>query len=242
MKYISTFLSIVVCFIFAFPLDLSSQIKPIRSDKVDPGNVYTSLLEKLYYERIQNMRQENDLDTLMRHQVFNKASKLQTKWMKKNNRASIKQTDNEDMATTQKRLASLGGKKDADVAEIAVYGSIGRGRQYYSYQKVVDDMIESVMRSRSNKALIKNPDYLFTGIDVKYNKERERVYLSQTFGSANSLNLGPKYKDELKVPYDDDEQNLNAYLKEKCGDIKRFYDWSGLHSGLFVENNEQKML
>jgi hypothetical protein len=204
--------------------------KPAPSNDFNTKEAEIALLKALNKVRI-----ENKLDSLEYNDVLGKAAAIQSTDMAKNGKAQLENSKGK-YKTTQKRVISVGGTNKTQ--ELVLATSIVKGKTTMSAQELADAAFYKWRVGKANQSVIKNADYLFASPSVTIDASGKKAYISIVFGSFNTFNSGADKKKELPVPYSSKTKKLKEPEDRSCNACKKFKDWEGLASGLYVENGK----
>jgi hypothetical protein len=204
--------------------------KPAPSNDFNTKEAEIALLKALNKVRI-----ENKLDSLEYNDVLGKAAAIQSTDLAKNGKAQLENSKGK-YKTTQKRVISVGGTNKTQ--ELVLATSIVKGKTTMSAQELADAAFYKWRVGKANQSVIKNADYLFASPSVTIDASGKKAYISIVFGSFNTFNSGADKKKELPVPYSSKTKKLKEPEDRSCNACKKFKDWEGLASGLYVENGK----
>lgn len=207
----------------------------LSNAKPDGDDKFKTEVEKLVLQGINKIRLANKLDSLDKHEILYKAAGLQSKDMAKAGKASLENSSGK-LATTGKRLQSVGGTQKAE--EIVISVAIAKGKNSFKASQVADEIIKKWGNSKKEKPVILNPGSVYVAVSYNSDKDGKKGYVSAVFGSFNSFNTGVKKRKELAVRFTKKNKKLKAPDTKGCKECDKFKDFEGLKNGLYVKNNK----
>lgn len=204
--------------------------KPVPSSDFNIKEAEQALVRVL-----NNVRIENKLDTIEYHPILAEAAAIQSADMAKNGKAELTNSKGK-YKTTAKRVVAVGGTIKAQ--ELVLGTSIVKGKGSISAQELADAAFYKWRVGKQNQMVIKNPDFVYASPSITLDEAGKKAYISIVFGSFNTFNSGADKKKELAVPYSGKTKKLKEPEDRSCNACKKFKDWEGLASGLYVEDGK----
>lgn len=204
--------------------------KPVPSSDFNIKEAEQALVRVL-----NNVRIENKLDTIEYHPILAEAAAIQSADMAKNGKAELTNSKGK-YKTTAKRVVAVGGTIKAQ--ELVLGTSIIKGKGSMSAQELADAAFYKWRVGKQNQMVIKNPDFVYASPSITLDEAGKKAYISIVFGSFNTFNSGADKKKELAVPYSGKTKKLKEPEDRSCNACKKFKDWEGLASGLYVEDGK----
>lgn len=195
----------------------------------------TKEAEQALVRVLNKVRIENKLDTIEYHPILGQAAAIQSADMAKNGKAQLENSKGK-YKTTAKRVVSVGGTIKAQ--ELVLGTSIVKGKGSMSAQELADAAFYKWRVGKQNQMVIKNADFVYASPSVTLDEAGKKAYISIVFGSFNTFNSGADKKKELAVPYSGKTKKLKEPEDRSCNACKKFKDWEGLASGLYVEEGK----
>lgn len=184
---------------------------------------------------LNKLRTDNNLDTLEFNEKLAKASEVQAIDMSLSGKADLTNSKGK-YATTAKRVIAFGGTNKAE--ELVLSLSIMKGKTSMSAKEFAEAVFYKWRTGKRNQTILKNPDYIFASPNVQLDQSGKKAYVSIVFGNFSSFNSGANKKKELTVPYTSSKKKMKAPEERTCNACKKFKDYDGLASGLYVENGK----
>ncbi len=207
-----------------------------KGEKPAPSSDFnTKEAEQALVRVLNKVRMENKLDTIEYHPILGQAAAIQSADMAKNGKAQLENSKGK-YKTTAKRVVSVGGTIKAQ--ELVLGTSIVKGKGSMSAQELADAAFYKWRVGKQNQVVIKNADFVYASPSVTLDEAGKKVYISIVFGSFNTFNSGADKKKELAVPYSGKTKKLKEPEDRSCNACKKFKDWEGLASGLYVEEGK----
>ena len=204
--------------------------KPAPSSDFNTKEAEQALLRVLNKVRI-----ENKLDTIEYHPILGQAAAIQSADMAKNGKAELTNSKRK-YKTTAKRVVSVGGT--IKTQELVLATSIVKGKGSLSANELADAAFYKWRVGKQNQSVIKNADFVYASPSVTIDESGKKAYISIVFGSFNTFNSGADKKKELAVPYSGKTKKLKEPEDRSCNACKKFKDWEGLASGLYVQDGK----
>jgi outer membrane protein OmpA-like peptidoglycan-associated protein len=204
--------------------------KPAPSSDFNTKEAEIALLKVL-----NKVRTDNKLDSVEYNDILGKAAAIQSADMAKNGKAELDNSKGK-YKTTEKRVIASGGTNKTQ--ELVIATSILKGKVSMSAQELAEAAFYKWRVGKIPQSIIKNSDFLFASPSVTLDASGKKAYISIVFGSFNTFNSGADKKKELPVPYSSKSKKLKTPEDRSCNACKKFKDWEGLASGLYVENGK----
>lgn len=194
----------------------------------------TDSLEMLLLKGMNKMRQELNYDTLKNNDILNKAAELQAIYMCDYGKVELKNRKKKH-STTAKRLVASGGSKNGE--EVVCSISVSKGRHRTSAKVIAETILEKWEKSKKEKPIITNGNYMLYGIATILDEEIKNAYISVTFSGYDISNDGVKRRKELAARYTTKNKKLKAGTIQSCKNCNKFNDYDSLRSGLYINED-----
>ena len=199
-----------------------------------PGSFDTEIAAKVIMQRINKLRAENGLDTLIYEEILSKASIMQAEDMALVGKASLMNTKSSH-ATTGLRMIASGGTKNAE--EIVITLPSVKGKDFAPLTEIAD---EAIKKWKKEMPIILNPNYVYIGACLRLDATSKKAFISVVFGGLNIYNKGgdKKKRKELKKAKYTKKNKLKEPDKKSCKNCDKFSDYERLLEGIYVENKK----
>jgi uncharacterized protein YkwD len=205
--------------------------------EIEVNNFSEETLTKILIEKLNEVRKGAKLDPLRDHDILQKASVDHATYMAKNEKAEPNQSGKK--ATVGKRVKYYGGSEKA--SELIVALPVGKGKVNFTYEKIAEEAISKWQKSKVDKPLLTDPNFVYSGCSAKLDKEKKKVYISVVLGGFDSFNDGAskKARKELPVPYTTKKYGLKPATDAKaCKNCDKFKNIEDLQQGLYVKDGK----
>ncbi len=207
-----------------------------KATKPSPSSDFNTKEAEIALLKVLNkVRTDNKLDSVEYNDILGKAAAIQSADMAKNGKAELDNSKGK-YKTTEKRVIASGGTNKTQ--ELVLATSILKGKVSMSAQELAEAAFYKWRVGKIPQSIIKNSDFLFASPSVTLDASGKKAYISIVFGSFNTFNSGADKKKELPVPYSSKTKKLKTPEDRSCNACKKFKDWEGLASGLYVENGK----
>jgi uncharacterized protein YkwD len=182
---------------------------------IENKNFNAEKVSSLISEKINLLRIENNLDTLLTSKQLINAAELHVKYLKKTKKVQLNES-RKSTATTFKRVLKSKGMFSQTAETIFAFTlpdikKAGRNKNNVnSYNDLAEVIVQAWANDKKNKHILLNNEYFHTGVAVSYNHKNKTVYISQVFASA------PFDFSDIK----NNKQNafgVKPFSKSKCG-------------------------
>lgn len=223
----------LILFLSFTALNGFAQKKPV---KAAPSADFNTKEAEIALVRVLNkVRIENKLDSVEYNAILGQAAAIQSEDMAKNGKAQFENSKGK-YKTTQKRVIAVGGTNKTQ--ELILATSIVKGKGSMSAQELADAAFYKWRVGKQNQLVLKNADWVYASPSVTIDASGKKAYISIVFGSFNTFNTGADKKKQLPVPYSSKTKKIKEPEDRSCNACKKFKDWDGLASGLYVENGK----
>ncbi|MDA3892892.1 MAG: hypothetical protein PF517_14615 [Salinivirgaceae bacterium] len=204
------------------------------TEEANPDQFYETVIEEIIFDQINEILEKKGFDKKQKNELLKLTAEDQAIYMAKIQDDELVR-DEKDKNTTGERLEAYGGSKLAE--ELSSKTSIKSGKIPYTYAKIADDIVFKWLASSKKAKIIESLDYTLVGISVKIDESKRKVYTSMVLGNYKSFNEGPKYIDNLKLPYSKRNYGLTNSDPVFCKKVNRYENIMDLHKGLSIEGN-----
>jgi len=208
--------------------------KDSKSKSETPGSFDTEIAAKVIMQRINKLRAENKLDTLIYEEILSKASIIQAEDMAAVGKASLGNSKGSHLTTGMRVIAS-GGTKNAE--EIVITLPSVKGKDFAPLTEIAD---EAIKKWKKEMPIILNPSYVYIGASMRLDATSKKAFISVVFGGLNIYNKGgdKKKRKELKKAKYTKKNKLHEPDKKSCKNCDKFNDYERLLEGIYVENKK----
>ena len=204
-------------------------------DMINPDNFSVQTLKDVILIEMNKYRHSKSLDTLIVNKTFEKAADDQSYYMAKKQETTLANTGKKK--TTASRVSAYGGSKN--VEEIVGKIAVNRGDDYFTYQKVAEDIIAIWLKNKKIEAVILNPGYIFAGLSAALDVDGKKAYISVIFGNYTSFNKGASDRKKMKLPYSTHDYGLKPYVAKPCRKcLKYTTEIEEIRKGLTVQDGK----
>jgi uncharacterized protein YkwD len=224
---------LLLCFSLFVSIHLPAQTGQNKLDE-DTKDKMTKELEKYLLFEINKVRAGSQTDSLQLEYRLDSASDIQAVYMALHFKVSL--SNSGKYATTGKRVQAVGGTHNAEelVNSVATF----RGNTPITPQENAKLIVEKWMKSKKDKVILLNGNYVYGGVGVRTDKDYKKAYVSVVFGSFNTFNTGSKKRKELKKPYTKKQYKLKPKDDFNCKNCEKFRDYYGLYQGIYLEGDK----
>lgn len=197
--------------------------------------VDSEIAAKIILQRINKVRLDNSVDTLIYDEILMKASITQAEIMAANGKAT---TDNGGgkYPTTGDRVKSAGGTNKAE--EIVITLPATRGKDMMPLNEIVEEAVKKW--SKKELPIIINQNNIYVGASMRMDASGKKAFISVVFGGFKTFNKGgnKKARKKLKARYTKKNKKLHEPDKKTCKNCDKFSDYEKLLDGVYVENGK----
>ncbi len=206
-----------------------SPLKAQENDKIALNEFDNSLLENLLVDKVNEFRTKSKLENLTRNTTLDKAAGSQA-----DDFLSAMKIDKEDDIIG--RVKKAGGKGKPDWNAIII--SIAKGKDMKTYAEAANEIASKFTSGKESSKKILVPGYFYTGISIKLDSEKKKVYVSQVLGGLDVAGgdvkklrktLPVKFTNKAKYPQGTDKD---------CKTCEKFTKWKALYDGIEIKNGK----
>ena len=219
--------------LIALTISASIAQKKPKSDNETASALDTEIAAKIIMQRINKLRVDNKLDTLIYEEILTKASVIQAEDMAAVGKASLANSKG-NHATTGLRVIAAGGTKNAE--EIVITLAATKGKDMMPITEIVE---EAIKKWKKEMPIILNPNFVYIGASMRMDVSGKKAFISVVFGGLNIYNKGgdKKKRKELKAKYTK-KNKFTEPDKKSCKNCEKFNDYERLLEGVYVEDGK----
>jgi hypothetical protein len=206
--------------------------KKDESKSEAPQSIDTEIATRAIMQRINKLRIENNIDTLLYEEMLIKASVIQAEDMAAIGKASLANSK-AALATTGDRVASAGGTKNAE--EIVVTLAAVKGKDLMPISEIVDEAIKKW--GKKEMPIILNSNFVYIGASMRLDATGKKAFISVVFSGLKLYNNGAskKQRKQIKKPRYTTKDKIAAPDKKTCKNCDKFSNYEKLLEGVYVD-------
>ena len=211
-----------------------AQKKPKTESK---SLINTDSTAMLILQGLNTIRTGINIDILEYDSMLVKASRIQSENMADNGKADLSNSKGK-YRTTGKRVAAMGGTKNAD--ELVLSLSALKGKSPVTPAELADAVVKKWQTGKREQGIITNANFVYASPSVKIDESGKKAFISVVFGSFNTFNkgAGKKKRKELTTRYTRKNKKIKAPDEKACKNCEKFKDYEGLLKGLYLEGDK----
>ena len=188
-----------------------------------------ALLENLIIDKVNEFRTKSKLENLTRNTTLDKAAESQAADFL----AAMKIDKEDDIIG---RVKKAGGKGKPDWNALVI--SIAKGKDMMTYAEAATEIASKFTSGKESSKKILVASYFYTGMNIKLDSEKKKVYISQVLGGLDVAGgdvkklrktLPVKFTNKAKYPQGTDKD---------CKTCEKFTKWKALYDGVEIKNGK----
>ncbi len=204
----------------------------LSNNQINKNNFDEVLLQKKLLKEINTYRENLHIGTLSIDSILQKSSESQADFMAQVDEVSLIQSGK--AKTTKKRIVMFGGSAFGE--EIVSKYNLKKAEETQSYDVCAREICQKWANSKKTAQILLNPKFTFTGLSIKLNDKKNKLYLSIVLGNYKSLENGAQNVKSLKHPFSKKKCGFNAHDDKICKKIDHYKKRSLLQKGLSLED------
>jgi uncharacterized protein YkwD len=208
------------------------------STAINPDRIDTTLVRKLFAEKINALRKEKRLPLFEEDLILNQAANDQAAYMARfdtltHEQPSLKKRTPADRIACYHGNHEISGENCLYVPILVPLANKWNKSTVVidSYEKLAEQMFQQWKNSPPHFANMIKPEYEVQGLSVRYNSKTNKLYAAQVFGSR-------PYRLEPLLKKYDKSFNIKSYDSKSCDQVIKEVQGFRLANRLFVKDHK----